>query len=193
MKIGILGAGNVGAALASTFAAAGHEVKLGNSRAPETIRSLSEEVGATPVSAEAVKGVEVIVVSIPFGRIPDISGLFGDAPRNVTIIDTGHYYPGRDDAIADVDGGKPESIWVSEQLGRPVIKAFNAALAQTLVDGGRRQGAARRIALPVAGDDERCKRVALELVEDAGFDAVDAGALADSWRSSRARRHTAPS
>ncbi len=82
MKIGIIGAGNIGTALARKFAAAGHQIKLGNSRGPDTIRSLADEIGATPVSAEdAVKDVEVIVISIPFGRIPDIRGLFGCTPR----------------------------------------------------------------------------------------------------------------
>lgn len=183
MKIGIIGAGNVGAALARKLAPSGHQVKLGNSRGPDTIRALAEEIGATPVNADdAVKDVEVIVISIPFGRVPDIKGLFADVPRDVTVIDTSNYYPHRDGAIAEIDEGKPESIWVGEQIGRPVIKAFNAALAQTLADRGQPKGTPGRIALPVAGDDGRCKRLALELVEDAGFDAVDAGGLADSWR-----------
>ena len=183
MKIGIIGAGNVGSALARKLAPSGHQVKLGNSRGPDTIRALAEEIGATPVRADdAVKDVEVIVISIPFGRIPDIKGLFAAVPRDVTVIDTSNYYPYRDGAIAEVDAGKPESIWIGEQIGRPVIKAFNAALAQTLADRGQPKGTPGRIALPVAGDDERFKRLALELVEDAGFDAVDAGGLADSWR-----------
>lgn len=183
MKIGIIGAGNVGAALARKLAASGHQIKLGNSRGADTIRALAEEIGATPVSAEdAVKDVEVIVISIPFGRIPDIRGLFAAVPRDVTIIDTSNYYPYRDGAIAEVDAGKPESFWVSEQIGRPVIKVFNAALAQTLADRGQSKGVPGRIALPIAGDDERSKRVVLGLVEDAGFDAVDAGGLADSWQ-----------
>lgn len=183
MKIGIIGAGNVGATLAHKLVASGHHIKLSNSSGPGTIRALAEEIGATPVSAEdAVKDVEVIVISIPFGRIPDIRGLFTDVPRAVTIIDTSNYYPFRDGAIAEVDAGKPESIWAGEQIGQPVIKAFNAALAHTLADKGCPKGTPGRIALPVAGDDEHFKRVASELVEDAGFDAVDAGDLADSWR-----------
>ena len=183
MKIGIIGAGNIGATLARKLAASGHEVKLANSKGPDTIRDLARDVGATAVSKEeAVQGVEAIVLSIPFAKYPDLASLFNDVPADVVVIDTSNYYPFRDGAIAEVDGGKPESVWVSEQIGRPVVKAWNAVLAVTLAERGQPNGASGRIAIPVAGDDPKAKATAMELVEATGFDALDSGSLSDSWR-----------
>ena len=119
MKIGIVGAGNIGATLARKLAAEGHEVKLANSKGPDTIRDLARDAGAIAVpKEEAVRGVSVIVLSIPFARYRDLAGLFNDVPADVVVIDTSNYYPFCDGAIADVDGGKPESVWVSERIGR---------------------------------------------------------------------------
>lgn len=116
-------------------------VKLANSKGPDTIRDLARDVGATAVSRdEAVQGVEVIVLSIPFAKFPDLANLFDDVPANVVVIDTSNYYPFRDGAITEVDGGKPESVWVSEQIRRPVVKAWNAVLAATLAENGQPKG-----------------------------------------------------
>ena len=183
MKIGIIGAGNIGATLARKLAASGHEVKLANSKGSDTIRDLARDIGATAVSKEeAVQGVAVIVLAIPFGRYPDLANLFNDVPANVVVIDTSNYYPFRDGAIAEVDGGKPESVWVSEQIGRPVVKAWNAVLAVTLAERGQPNEASGRIAIPVAGDAPKAKATAVQLVEATGFDALDSGSLSDSWR-----------
>jgi predicted dinucleotide-binding enzyme len=101
----------------------------------------------------------------------------------VVVIDTGNYYPQqRDGLIAEIEQGTPESQWVEQQLGHPVVKAFNNIYAQHLLDLGRPAGSEGRIALPVAGDDESAKAVVLELVEEIGFDGVDAGGLEQSWR-----------
>ena len=183
MKIGIIGAGNIGATLARKLAASGHEVKLANSKGPDTIRDLARDVGATAVSKEeAVQGVEVIVLSIPFAKYPDLATLFSDVPTGIVVIDTSNYYPIRDGEIAEVDAGKPESVWVGEQIGRPVVKAWNAVLAMTLSEKGQPNGASRRIAIPVAGDDSAAKATAMELVEATGFDALNSGSLINSWR-----------
>jgi 8-hydroxy-5-deazaflavin:NADPH oxidoreductase len=183
MKIGIIGAGNIGATLARKLTARGHEVKLANSKGPDTIRDLAGDVGATPVSKEeAVQGVEVIVLSIPFARYPELANLFSDVPTGVVVIDTSNYYPIRDGAIAEVDAGKPEGVWVSEQIGRPVVKAWNAVLAVTLAERGPPNGASGRIAIPIAGDDLNAKATTMELVEATGFVALDSGSLVDSWR-----------
>jgi hypothetical protein len=183
MRIGIIGAGNIGATLARKLAGSGHGVKLANSKGPDTIRDLARDVGATAVSKEeAMQGVWVIVLSIPFAKFPDLAYLFDDVPTDVVLIDTSNYYPFRDGAIAEVDGGKPESLWVSEQIGRPVVKAWNAALAVTLAERGQPNGASERIAIPVAGDDLKAKATTMELVETTGFDPLDAGSLRDSWR-----------
>jgi predicted dinucleotide-binding enzyme len=181
MKIGIIGAGNIGATLARKLAASGHEVKLANSKGPDTIRDLTRDIGATAVSKEeAVQGVEAIVLAIPFGKYPDLASLFNDVPADVVVIDTSNYYPFRDGAVAEVDGGKPESVWVSEQIGRPVVKAWNAVLAVTLAERGQPNRASGRIAIPVAGDAPKAKATAMQLVEATGFDTVDAGSLRDS-------------
>ncbi|EJZ22367.1 NAD(P)-binding domain-containing protein, partial [Rhizobium sp. Pop5] len=183
MKIGIIGAGNIGATLARKLAAGGHEVKLANSKGPDTIRDLAGDIGAAAVSKEeAVQGVDVVVLSIPFGNYRDLGGLFGDVAKEVVVIDTSNYYPFRDGAIADVDGGMPESVWVSGQIGRPVIKTWNAVLAATLAEKGRLDGTDGRIAIPVAGDAPEAKAIAIELVEAIGFEALDTGGLAASWR-----------
>ena len=183
MRIGLIGAGNIGATLARKLAASGHEVKLANSKGPNSIRDLTHDVGATAVSKEeAVQDVEVIVLSIPFAKFPDLANLFDDVPVDVVLIDTSNYYPFRDGAIAEVEGGKPESVWVSDQIGRPVVKAWNAVLAVTLAERGQPNGAYGRIAIPVAGDDPKAKTTTMNLVEATGFDALDSGSLSDSWR-----------
>lgn len=183
MKIGIIGAGNIGGTLARKLVAKGHTVKIANSKGPETIAGLAREVGATAVLADdAVKDVEAIILSVPFATYSKLGGLFKDVPANVAVIDTSNYYPFRDGEIAEVDAGKPESVWVSEQIGRSVTKAWNAGLAATLADKGQPAGEAGRIALPVAGDEASAKAIAKNLVEETGFDAVDAGGLQTSWR-----------
>ena len=183
MKIGIIGAGNIGELLAKKLSAAGHEVRLANSRGPE---SLQEVVRGTSIRAvakeDAVRDAEVIILSVPFARMPDLSGLLTDVPQSVTVIDTSNYYPARDGQIAEVDADKPETVWASEQVGRPLVKAWHALLAQTLANSGADSGAPGRIAIPIAGDDVAAKRIAAELVDLTGFDTVDADTLADSWR-----------
>ncbi|WP_262260837.1 NADPH-dependent F420 reductase [Phyllobacterium sp. A18/5-2] len=131
---------------------------------------------------EAVQDVEAIVLSIPFAKYPDVAPLFNNVPEATVVIDTSNYYPFRERAIADIDGGKPESVWVSEQIGRPVVKAFNAVLAVTLAEKGQPSGASGRIAVPVAGDDPEAKAVAAKLVDATGFDPVDSVGLLNSWR-----------
>ncbi|PSJ50546.1 NADPH-dependent F420 reductase [Pseudaminobacter soli (ex Li et al. 2025)] len=183
MKIGIIGAGHVGAALAKKFVTGGHAVKIANSRQPETIFELARNLGVAAVSKEqVVKDVDVVVVSIPFSKSPVVAGLFRDVPTEVVVIDTSNYFPFRDGKISEVDAGMPESVWVSEQIGRPVVKAWNSLMAVTLSTDGKPKGTNGRIAVPIAGDDTRGKVVTGELVDLTGFDPVGAGPLTDSWR-----------
>ncbi len=185
MRIGIIGAGHIGGTLARKLSSAGHTVRIANSRGPDTIRQLADEAGATAVPvADAVKDVDVIIVSIPEKNVPLLpKDLFTGVPEDVVVVDTGNYYPGlRDEPIEAIERGTPESVWVSEQLGRPVVKAFNSIIAHSLATKGRPAGAAGRIALPVAGDDPRAKKIVIELVDVTGFDGVDAGPLEASWR-----------
>jgi len=183
MKIGIIGAGNIGSTLARKLAACGHEVKLANSKGPDSIQALADEIGVHAVTKEeAASGVEVIILSIPFANYPDLRQTLSNIPEKTVVIDTSNYYPGRDGAIREVDEGLPESVWVSEQIGHPVVKAWNAVLAATLADKGQPAGSPTRIALPVAGVDTYSETVAQDLVEDTGFIALAAGDLEDSWR-----------
>jgi 8-hydroxy-5-deazaflavin:NADPH oxidoreductase len=185
MKIGIIGAGQIGGTLTRRLRALGHEVFVANSRGPETLSDLATETGATAVSVpEAVRGVDLIVVTIPEKNVPNLpTGLFDDTPYRVVVVDTGNYYPRqRDGRIEAIEAGLPESQWVAQQLSRPVIKAFNNIYARHLLELGRSKGAAGRIALPVAGDDKAAKAIVLKLIDELGFDGVDAGRLDESWQ-----------
>lgn len=186
MKIGIIGAGNIGGNLTRRLTTLGHDVSVANSRGPHTLTALAEETGATPVTVgEAARGAEVVVVTIPLKAVPNLpDGLLDGAAEGVAVIDTGNYYPRqRDGRIAAIeDEGLTESGWTARQIGHPVIKAFNGTYAQDLLDRPRPAGAPDRLALPVAGDDETAKRVVRELIDELGFDTVDAGRLDDSWR-----------
>jgi len=185
MNIGIIGAGNIGGNLTRRFQELGHKVFVANSRGPETLADLAAETGATAVTVEeAARRGDVVVVTIPQKNTPSLPrDLFAGVPDNVVVVDTGNYYPQqRDGRIAGIEDGTVESRWVSQQLGRPVVKAFNNIYAEHLLKLGKPSGTPGRIALPVAGDDERAKSVVLRLVDELGFDAVDAGELDDSWR-----------
>lgn len=185
MKIGIIGAGNIGRVLTRRFREAGHEVLVANSRGPETLTELEHETGAVAVTPrEAARGGDVVVVTIPESRIPDLpSDLFDGVPESTVVIDTGNYYPReRDGRIDAIEEGMPESRWVAERLGRPVIKAFNNIYAEHLGTLGKPSTSDGRIALPVAGDDPNAKATVLKLVDEIGFDGVDAGTLEESWR-----------
>ncbi|MFD9121933.1 NADPH-dependent F420 reductase [Streptomyces bottropensis] len=186
MKIGIIGAGNIGGNLTRRLTALGHEVSVANSRGPQTLTALAEETGATPVTVrEAARGAEVVVVTIPLKAVPDLpSGLLDAAADGVAVIDTGNYYPRqRDGRIAAIeDDGLTESRWTEQHLGHPVVKAFNGTYAQDILDRNRPAGAPDRVALPVAGDDETAKAKIRALIDELGFDTVDAGGLDDSWR-----------
>lgn len=184
MKIGIIGAGEIGGTLIRHYSRAGHHVKMANASGTEKLKSLASETGASPVTlADVVTDVDVIVVSIPLiGILKLPQRLFKNTPANITIIDTCNYYPIRDGIIKDIEDGMPESIWVSNQLQRPVIKAYNNIFYRSLVNSGLAKGAASRLALPIAGDDKQSKDLASILVNDSGFDSLDYGSLQDSWR-----------
>lgn len=185
MKIGIIGTGNIGASLARKLSAAGHEVRVANSRGLDGVRQIAEEVGAQAADVRgAVDAANVVILSIPFPAVQALPGdLFDSVAADAVVIDTGNYYPGmRDPHIPEIDEGMPESVWVSRQIGRPVIKAFNNVLAYTLAELGRPQGTPGRLAAAVAGDDQHAKEIVMALVNQTGFDPVDAGSLEESWR-----------
>jgi len=185
MKISIIGAGNIGQALALRLVERGHDVRIANSRGVQTLADIARQTGAQAgVPKDIVRGADVIVVTIPLKNVRDLPpDLFAGVPDTVTIIDTGNYYPQqRDGRIVEIEQGLPESRWVEQQVKRPVVKAFNNIYAAHLRDKGVPSGKAGRIALPVSGDNAASKAIVIGLVNDLGFDGVDAGPLDESWR-----------
>jgi predicted dinucleotide-binding enzyme len=185
MKIGIIGAGAIGGTLTRRLTNLGHQVSVANSRGPDSLVELAAETGAKPVSvAEAAQSGEVVIVTIPEKDIQNLPrDLFAAIPDSVVVVDTGNYYPReRDGRIEAIEAGTTESQWVAQQLKRPVVKAFNNIHAQHLLELGKPKGTPGRIALPIAGDDPAAKAVVLQLIDELGFDGVDAGTLDESWR-----------
>jgi len=185
VKIGIIGAGNIGGTLARRFRALGYDVLVANSRGPQSLGLLAAETGAKAVTVEeAAHDGDVVVVAIPERQIAKLPpNLFADVPASVVVIDTGNYYPQQyDGRIDDIENGMPESVWVQRQLGHPVVKVFNNIYARHLLERGLPAGTPGRLALPVAGDDAAAKATVLRLVDELGFDPIDAGSLDDSWR-----------
>ncbi len=185
MKIGIIGAGQIGGTLARRLRAAGHDVSIANSRGPASLAALAQETGVRPVTVEeAARAGDVVIVTIPMKNVPRLpAGLFQGVPDSVVVIDTGNYYPQqRDGRIDAIERGMTESRWVAQQLGRPVVKAFNNIYARHLLERGKPRGGPARIALPVAGDDRAAKSTVIRLLDELGFDGVDGGTLDESWR-----------
>ena len=185
MRVGVIGAGSMGAILARHLATLGHQVSIANSRGPESLTAVAAEIVATPVSVvDAAKAGELVVIAIPTKAVADLPrALFANVPGSVIVIDIGNYHPElRDGRIDVIDRGMLDSQWVAQQIGRPVIKAFNNIFAKSLLEKGLPRGTKGRIALPVAGDSWDAKAAVLRLVDDLGFDPVDGGDLGNSWR-----------
>jgi 8-hydroxy-5-deazaflavin:NADPH oxidoreductase len=187
MTIGIIGAGNIGAQVARLAVAHGHHVVISNSRGPETLATLITELGPQARAArvaDAAKAGEIVVVAIPLKhyRSVPVEPLAGKI-----VIDTSNYYPQRDGHIAELDN---ESTTTAEllQMHLPtskVVKAFNHIYAAQLTTDGRPAGTPNRRALAIAGDDPSAKATVTRLLEEFGFDTVDAGPLKEGWRIQR--------
>ena len=193
MRIGIIGAGHIGGTLARNFADAGHEVAVGNSRDPHTLAGLVQELGGrvqAMTAAEAERFGDVVVVSVPFGgyrKLPT-EGVAGKV-----VIDTNNYYPQRDGHFEELDNDRTTSseLLQTHLTGAHVVKAFNAIVWTRLRDGGRPAGDGERIGIPISGDDEQPKRTVAELIDQIGFDPVDAGRFQRVEGSiNREARHT---
>lgn len=185
MKIGIIGAGEMGRCLASRLVTCGHTVSIANSRGPASLKQVVENIGAEPVSIEgATKYKDVIIVSIPQKSIADLpKKLFEDIPGDTVVIDTGNYYPGlRDGAIPALEQIGIDSLWVQMHLGVAVVKVFNSILATSIKDFGRPRGDRNRIAIAISGDSIKSKKIVFTLVEELGFDPYDVGDIAQSWK-----------
>jgi 8-hydroxy-5-deazaflavin:NADPH oxidoreductase len=182
--VGIIGSGQIGGTVARLSVAAGHAVVLSNSRGPETLAELAAELGplATPATAEqAAEAGDLVLVSVPvkaFGDIP-VKPLAGKP-----VMDTGNYYPQRDGHLAELDtGALTSSALLQRDLqGARVVKVFNNIYFKHLRWLARPSGAQDRSALPIAGDDRAAKAAVTAFLDSIGYDAVDAGRLAGSWR-----------
>jgi predicted dinucleotide-binding enzyme len=185
MKAGIIGAGNIGSALAVHFKKLGYDVVIANSRGPHTLEKEAERTKATPVEIGKVAiGADLLVITIPMKAVAHLSAeILSSIPRNAIVIDTCNYYPLRDGNMEEFDSCQiTESTWIRNIVKRTVIKVFNSIIAESLLNGGLPKGSKNRIALPISGDDDEAKKKIIDLVDQMGFDGVDAGTLAESWR-----------
>ena len=182
MKIGIIGAGHIGANAAKLFVEAGHEIAIANSRGAETLRDLVAELGERAQAADvetAAKFGEVVFVSIPFGKYKELSA---DAFEGKIVIDSNNYYPERDGNFAELDESKTTSSeLLAEHLGGArVVKGFNTIWFEHLkTQGNKDLPTEERRAIFIAGDDSQAKEIVGKLIADIGFAAVDTGNLAD--------------
>jgi predicted dinucleotide-binding enzyme len=185
--IGLIGAGHIGSQLARLAIRSGYSVVISNSRGPETLADLVAELGPqarAATAADAAKAGDLVVVTVPlknYAQVP-VEPLTGKI-----VIDTNNYYPARDGHIAELDN---ESTTTAELLqahlpASKVVKAFNHIYAAELTTHGTPAGTPNRRALVIAGDDADAKRVVAHLIDQFGFDVVDAGPLREGWRIQR--------
>ncbi|MCK6162591.1 3-hydroxyisobutyrate dehydrogenase [Bacillus sp. NMCC46] len=181
MRYGIIGAGPIGSIISKKLVKIGHDVKIADARGIEHLEG--KELAGTAVRVEdAIKNIDVLILSLPINVLPNIRNTIDQVGEAVIIVDTSNYYPFRNGKIEEIENGMVESVWVSNQLGRPIIKAFNNLLAYTLEHEGKSEDSSGRIAMAVAGNDPTQKYEIMEVVNKLGFDAVDSGSLSDSWR-----------
>jgi 8-hydroxy-5-deazaflavin:NADPH oxidoreductase len=181
MKFGIIGAGTIGSIISKKLVKNGHDVKIADARGIEHLEG--KELAGTPVLIEDVMtNIEVLIISLPLTALPSIRNIIEQVGEEVIVVDTSNYYPSRDQKIAEIENGMVESDWVSNQLGKPIIKAFNNLLAHTLENEGTPEGTSGRIAMAIAGNDVSQKQIIMDVVNQLGFDTVDSGSLSDSWR-----------
>jgi 8-hydroxy-5-deazaflavin:NADPH oxidoreductase len=181
MRFGIIGAGPIGSIISKKLVKNGHDVKIADARGIERLEG-KELAGTAVLVEEAIKNIEVLIISLPIKALPSIRNIIDQVGEEVIIVDTSNYYPFRDGKIEEIENGMIESVWVSNQLGRPIIKAFNNLLAYTLEHEGKSEDSSGRIAMAVSGNNQSQKQVVMDIVSHLGFDAVDSGTLSDSWR-----------
>jgi 8-hydroxy-5-deazaflavin:NADPH oxidoreductase len=191
MKIGIIGAGNVGHALAVRFADVGHEVMLSNSRGPDTLAGVVASIGgnvAAGTVADAARFGDLDAVAIPTQAIRDLPA---EPFADKVVIDANNYYPTPDSRLPELDADETTSSELLASLlpGATVVKAFNTIYSRRLLKEGRPDlPADERLSIPIAGDSEEAKRTVADLIDQIGFTAVDAGTLAETRRQQPGRR-----
>lgn len=183
-KLGIIGSGAIGTGIARLAVTAGHEVLIANSRGPESLAGLVEELGGNAGAgevADAARFGEIVVLAVPLSAY---DALPTEALDGTTVLSTGNYYPSRDERIEELDSRTLTTAEYEQALlpGTVIVKAFNNILAHHIPALARPAGASDRSGLAVAGDDADAKQAVRALVSTLGFDPVDAGSLAESWR-----------
>jgi 8-hydroxy-5-deazaflavin:NADPH oxidoreductase len=185
--IGFIGAGKIGSQLARLAVKNGHNVVVSNSRGPDTLAALVKELwpraqAGTPV--DAAKAGDIVVVTIPLKNLRQVPV---EPLAGKIVIDTNNYYPQRDGHIPELDKEKTTTAeMLQAHLPKSkVVKAFNHIYAAALATDGQAAGTQNRRALAIAGDDREAKETVARLIDRFGFDAVDAGPLAEGWRIQR--------
>src|SRR5467141_4425988 len=184
MNIGLIGPGDIGSVIVRKLRDAGYSVKMANERGPESLKALAAKTGAIPVSIEqVVQDVDMLFIVVPQKSIPELpKGLLNKAKKETIVIDVGNYYPFRDGRIDEIESGLTDSAWVEKQIGRPVVKVLNSIGSKSLAGAGRLHGSRDRVALPISGDNPKAKETVAQLIDRIGFDSIDAGTIAESWR-----------
>ena len=182
--IGFIGSGLIGGTVARLSVAAGHNVVMSNSRGPETLRELVADLGplaAAATAGQAAEAGDLVVVAIPVKAIADVPAT---PLSGKPVLDAGNYYPQRDGQIEVLDNGALTSSGLLERHlpGAHVVKVFNNIYFRHLASLARPAGSADRSALPIAGDDAAAKAAVTAYLDAIGYDTVDDGSLADSWR-----------
>ena len=185
--IGLIGAGHIGSQLARLAVAHDYNVVISNSRGPETLSGLVAELGPRARAATAVEAAtagDIVVVTVPLKNYRSVPV---EPLKGKVVIDTNNYYPQRDGRIPELDD---ESTTTAELLQAhlptsKVVKAFNHIYAAELTTHGQPRGTRNRRALVIAGDDPEAKATVTRLIDQFGFDVVDAGALKEGWRIQR--------
>ncbi|WP_342422494.1 NAD(P)-binding domain-containing protein [Paenibacillus sp. FSL E2-0178] len=181
MRFGIIGAGPIGSSISRKLVKNGHDVMIADARGIERLKG--KKLTGTPVRVEEViKNIDVLIISIPFHALPSIRNVIDEVGEEVVVVDTSNYYPQMSGKIEEVENGMVESVWVSNQLNRSIIKAFNNLLAYTLEHEGTPEGNSGRIATAITGNDVQQKQKIMNIANELGFDTVDSGSLNDSWR-----------
>jgi predicted dinucleotide-binding enzyme len=182
MNIGIIGTGNIGTVLTRQLTSLGHNVSIANSRGPDTLTELASETGAKAATVEeAASAKDLVIITIPEPAVASLPRAILSTTKAI-VVDTGNYFPSRDGQIAEIDGGLPDSEWVSKTIGHDVIKAFNNIVTESLKSKATPSEKKNRVALAVSGNSADERETVMNLINEIGFDAVDNGTLSESWR-----------
>jgi len=187
MQIAIIGSGKIGSTLAQLLLLAEHEIWIANQRGPDSLQELVANLGprahAATVSQAAAFG-DTVIIAVPFGAYQKMPA---DLLRNKVVIDATNYVAERDGAITAIESGQKTSteLLAAHLPDTHVVKTYNSIFWENLRDDGRPSGTPERRALPLAGDDANAKQIAMQLLDDTGFDAVDAGSLSQGRRFQR--------